>query len=128
VQHVARELRCLEGSLNIYLDSCLRASPRNNIKAPQNLVYRRNLDFINPTKPHSSPAIIRVPETRPDVPQICGSRFLPPSESCCNQRHVIQKMLATCIRGANDLDKMGLGFLKASPVSFSVFILRERLE
>jgi hypothetical protein len=107
----------------------LRASPTNDIKAPQNLVYMRNLDFINPTEPHSSPAFIHVPETRPGVPQICGSRFLPASESCCKRKTCNpKKMLATCIKWASDLDKMGLGILKASPVLFSVFILRELLE
>jgi hypothetical protein len=84
----------------------LRASPTNDIKAPQNLVYRRNLDFINPTEPHSSPAFIGVPETRPGVPQICGSRFLPASESCCKRKTCNpKKMLATCIKWASDLDK-----------------------
>jgi hypothetical protein len=104
----------------------VRASPRNDIKAPQNLVYRRNLDFINQTEPYSSPAIIRVPETRSGVPQICGSRFLPLVVTSDMQSK--KKILATCTKWASDLDKMGLGFLKAGLVSFSVSILSELLE
>jgi hypothetical protein len=61
--------------------------------------------------------------------RFAGVDFSPHPSPAVTSDMQSKKMLATCIKWANDLDKMGLGFLKAnSPVSFSVFILRELLE